>query len=177
INLRTHATVHVCGVSSDIDKANSTFDVKAEQYLTATRTPNNIFPIHCVFPATPRWEKYKPIPGKGKSVSVEGFLTGLELNDDRSVKYVIVDVEKVTFLGSASSTTVPKAEESPTKIVTNGTPACLKFTGFLGGQSSRIRRSANYITAPKSRRTKGKGKGKGLPVVVALVVMVVGIWR
>ncbi|KAK6984325.1 hypothetical protein R3P38DRAFT_2806684 [Favolaschia claudopus] len=72
INLRTHATVHVCGVPSDIDKANSTFDVKAEQYLSATRTPNNVFPIHCVFPATLRWEKYKPIPGKGKSVSVEG---------------------------------------------------------------------------------------------------------
>ncbi|KAK7034163.1 hypothetical protein R3P38DRAFT_2519134, partial [Favolaschia claudopus] len=78
INLLTHATVHVCGVPSDIDKANSTFNVKAEQYLSATRIPNNVFPIHCVFPATLRRENYKPIPGKGKSVSVEGYL---ELND------------------------------------------------------------------------------------------------
>ncbi|KAK6980846.1 hypothetical protein R3P38DRAFT_3235161 [Favolaschia claudopus] len=80
LNIRTHATVHVCGVPSDSDKPNSTFDIKAEQYLSATKTPDNAFPVHCVFPATPRWEKYKPIPGKGKSVSVEGFLTGLELN-------------------------------------------------------------------------------------------------
>ncbi|KAK6974165.1 hypothetical protein R3P38DRAFT_2812209 [Favolaschia claudopus] len=117
LNIRTHATVHVCGVSSNIDKPNSTFDIEAEQYLSATKTPDNGFPVHCVFPATPRGEKYKPIPGKGKSVSVEGFLTGLELNDDRSV----------TFLGNASST-APKAEESPTRIVNTCTPARLKFT-------------------------------------------------
>ncbi|KAK7021650.1 hypothetical protein R3P38DRAFT_2443335, partial [Favolaschia claudopus] len=132
---RTHATIHVCGVPSNIDKPNSTFDIKAKQYLSATKTPDNVFPVHCVFPATPRWEKYKPIPGKGKSVSVEGFLTGLELNDDRSVKHFIVDIEKVTFLGNASST-APKAEESPTKIVNTGTPARLKFTGFFGDQAS-----------------------------------------
>ncbi|KAK6988814.1 hypothetical protein R3P38DRAFT_3331900 [Favolaschia claudopus] len=117
LNIRTHATVHVCGVSSNINKPNSTFDIEAEQYLSATKTPDNGFPVHCVFPATPRGEKYKPIPGKGKSVSVEGFLTGLELNDDRSV----------TFLGNASST-APKAEESPTRIVNTCTPARLKFT-------------------------------------------------
>ncbi|KAK7059303.1 hypothetical protein R3P38DRAFT_2495617, partial [Favolaschia claudopus] len=135
LNIRTHATIHVCGVPSNIDKPNSTFDIKAKQYLSATKTPDNVFPVHCVFPATPRWEKYKPIPGKGKSVSVEGFLTGLELNDDRSVKHFIVDIEKVTFLGNASST-APKAEESPTKIVNTGTPARLKFTGFFGDQAS-----------------------------------------
>ncbi|KAK7013489.1 hypothetical protein R3P38DRAFT_3206826 [Favolaschia claudopus] len=47
------------------------------------------------------------------------------------ISYFIVDVEEVTFLGNASSTTAPKAEESPTKIVNNGTPARLKFTGFF----------------------------------------------
>ncbi|KAK7002077.1 hypothetical protein R3P38DRAFT_3326648 [Favolaschia claudopus] len=119
LNIRNHATVHIC----------------VEQYLSATKTPDNVFPVHCVFPATPRSEKYKPIPGKGKSVSVEGFLTGLELNDDRAVKHFIVDIEKVTFLGNASST-APKAEESPTKIVHTGTPARLKFTGFFGDQAS-----------------------------------------
>ncbi|KAK7034130.1 hypothetical protein R3P38DRAFT_3312246 [Favolaschia claudopus] len=120
LNIRTHATVHVCGVPSNIDKPNSTFDIKIEQDLSATKTPDNAFQVHCVFPATPRWEKYKPIPVKGKSVSVEGFLNGFELNDDRSVKHFIVDIEK--------------AEESPTKIalaVNTGTPARLKFTGFL----------------------------------------------
>ncbi|KAK7034926.1 hypothetical protein R3P38DRAFT_2518738, partial [Favolaschia claudopus] len=135
LNIRTHATIDVCGVPSNIDKPNSTFDIKAKQYLSATKTPDNVFPVHCVFPATPRWEKFKPISGKGKSVSVEGFLTGLELNDDRSVKHFIVDIEKVTLLGNASST-APKVEESSTRIVNTGTPARLKFTGFFGDQAS-----------------------------------------
>ncbi|KAK6981295.1 hypothetical protein R3P38DRAFT_3376237 [Favolaschia claudopus] len=41
LNLRTHATVHVCGAPSNIDKENSTFDIKAEQYLSA---PKQRFP-------------------------------------------------------------------------------------------------------------------------------------
>ncbi|KAK7015439.1 hypothetical protein R3P38DRAFT_3570970 [Favolaschia claudopus] len=172
LNIRTHATVHVCGVPSNIDKPNSTFDIKIEQYLSATKTPDNAFQVHCVFPATPRWEKYKPIPVKGKSVSVEGSLTGFELNDDRSVKHFIVDIEKVTFLGNASSTT-PKAEESPTKIgmyvfglssscnpmkslaVNTGTPARLKFTGFLY-QHFRIRRSASLTNKRMSLKTRSR---------------------
>ncbi|KAK6980547.1 hypothetical protein R3P38DRAFT_3334211 [Favolaschia claudopus] len=102
LNIRTHATV------------------RSEPYLSATKTPENTFSVHC---------KYKPIPGKGKSVSVEGLLAGLELNDDRSVKHFIVDIEKVSFLGNASST-APKAEE-----INTGTPARLKFTGFFGDQA------------------------------------------
>ncbi|KAK6984186.1 hypothetical protein R3P38DRAFT_3333014 [Favolaschia claudopus] len=165
LNIRTHATVHVCGVPRNIDKPNSTFDIKIEQYLSATKTPDNAFQVHCVFPATPRWEKYKPIPVKGKSVSVEGFLTGFELNDDRSVKHSIVDIEKVTFLGNASST-APKAEVSPTKIalaVNTGTPARLKFTGFLY-QHFRIRRSARLTNKRMSIKTRVKER----PLVVAV---------
>ncbi|KAK6984627.1 hypothetical protein R3P38DRAFT_2575809, partial [Favolaschia claudopus] len=163
LNIRTHATVHVCGVPSNIDKPNSTFDIKIEQYLSATKTPDNAFQFHCVFSATPGWEKYKPIQVKGKTVSVEGFLTGFELNDDRSVKHF--DIEKVTFLGNASST-APKAEESPTKItlaVNTGTPARLKFTGFLY-QHFRIRRSATLTNKRMSLKTRVKER----PLVVAV---------
>jgi hypothetical protein len=46
---------------------------------------------------------------------VTGFLTGGKRNDDKTVKYFLIDVETVTFLGQASGATVPRAEESPTK--------------------------------------------------------------
>ncbi|KAJ7118403.1 hypothetical protein C8R43DRAFT_901581 [Mycena crocata] len=109
-----HAAVHICGPSANINKDDSTFEIHVEQYLSATKVADNLFPVRCQFPDTKRWEKYKPIPGKSKSVSIEGFLTGVERNDDHTVKYFIIDLEKVTFLGPAA--TAPKAEESPTKI-------------------------------------------------------------
>ncbi|KAJ6507109.1 hypothetical protein DFH09DRAFT_874493, partial [Mycena vulgaris] len=112
-DLRHHAIVHVCGLPTNIDKKDSTFELHIEQYLSATKTADNSFPVRCLFPATPRWEKYKPIPGRGKSVAIEGLLTGLERNEDKTVKHFIVDLEKVTFLGQTP--TAPKAEESPTK--------------------------------------------------------------
>ncbi|KAJ7652298.1 hypothetical protein B0H17DRAFT_1215002 [Mycena rosella] len=55
-------------------------------------------------------------PGKGKAVSVTGFLTGLERNEDKTVKEFIVDVDTVTFLGQPAGSAAPKAEESPAKI-------------------------------------------------------------
>ncbi|KAK7035126.1 hypothetical protein R3P38DRAFT_3184681 [Favolaschia claudopus] len=71
LNIRTHATVHVCGVPSNIDKPNSTFDIKAEPYLSA----DNTFSVHCVFPRGGR--STNPFQGRGKSVSVEGLLAGV----------------------------------------------------------------------------------------------------
>ncbi|KAJ7239147.1 hypothetical protein C8J57DRAFT_1246187 [Mycena rebaudengoi] len=129
--------VHACGPASSIDKQDSTFEINAEQYLSVNKQTDNVFPIRCLFPATPRWEKYKPIPSKGKPVAVEGVLTGVERNEDRMVKHFIVDMEKVTFLGQAP--TAPKAETSPAKPNNNstrGTAAHLKFTGFFGSQES-----------------------------------------
>ncbi|KAJ7177789.1 hypothetical protein C8R46DRAFT_1212520 [Mycena filopes] len=133
LDMRHHAVVHVAGAALNINNDDSTFEIHPVQYVSATRTTDNVFPVRCLFPDTKRWEKYKPVPSKGKSVLIEGLLTGLERNDDRSVKYFVVDLEKVTFLAPAAP---PKAEESPTKIVTQGTPARLKFTGFFGSQGS-----------------------------------------
>ncbi|KAJ7933665.1 hypothetical protein B0H13DRAFT_1855907 [Mycena leptocephala] len=111
--------------------------------------------------------QYKPMTGKGKSVAIEGLLTGLERNDDRTVKHFIVDLEKVTFLGQ--SATAPRAEESPKKIVNTGTPARLKFTGFFGGQetesksegpSSKKRKTADDRAVEESE-DKGEGPSTG----------------
>ncbi|KAJ6514152.1 hypothetical protein DFH09DRAFT_1333102 [Mycena vulgaris] len=168
-DLRHHATAHICGLPSNIDENDSTFEIQAVQYLTATRTADNAFPVRCLFPSTPRWAKYKPMPGRGKSVAIEGFLTGVERNEDRTVKYFIVDLEKVTFLGQAP--VAPKAEESPTKRVTvnNGTPARLKFTGFFGSQesnsnsgepSSKKRKTADDRALEESE-DKGEGTSTG----------------
>ncbi|KAJ7663522.1 hypothetical protein B0H17DRAFT_1144014 [Mycena rosella] len=92
-------------------------------------------PDRCLIPDTPKFKKYKPVPGKGKAVSVTGFLTGLEHNEDKTVKEFIVDVDTMTFLGQPAGSTAPKAEESSAKIA-QGTPARLKFTGFVGNQGS-----------------------------------------
>ncbi|KAF7366803.1 hypothetical protein MSAN_00938600 [Mycena sanguinolenta] len=167
--LQHHAVVHVCGVPSNVNKKNSTFEIHAEQYLSATKSTDNVFPVQCLFPATPRWEKYKPIPAKGKSVAIEGLLTGVERNDDRTVNRFIVDLEKVTFLGTAASG-VPKAEESPTKMINNGTPARLKFTGFFanhsdtkeGEPSTKKRKTADDRALEESQEIdKGEGTSTG----------------
>lgn len=92
-------------------------DLMAEQYISATKCSSETFPAHCLIPDSPKFKKHKPIPAKGKSVSVTGFLTGLERNEDKSIKYFLIDVDSVTFLGQAGSA-APKAEESPKKICT-----------------------------------------------------------
>ncbi|KAK7006874.1 hypothetical protein R3P38DRAFT_3600787 [Favolaschia claudopus] len=57
INPKHHAIVHICGSPSAVDKDNSTFDLTAEQYLSANKAYDNRFPVHCVFPDTARWKK------------------------------------------------------------------------------------------------------------------------
>ncbi|KAJ7658456.1 hypothetical protein B0H17DRAFT_1213203 [Mycena rosella] len=129
------AFVQMCGLATNPDKDDGTFEVIAEQYVTATRSAE-CFPICCLIPDTPRFHKYKPISSKGKFVSVTGFLTGIERNDDHTVKHFLLDVDQVVFLGQSAS--APKDERSPNKIA-SGTPARLKFTGFLGSQGTDIK--------------------------------------
>ncbi|KAJ6480066.1 hypothetical protein DFH09DRAFT_1341557 [Mycena vulgaris] len=167
-NMRHHATVHVAGAAINVNKDDSTFEIQPVQYLSATRAADNVFPVRCLFPDTKRWERYKPIPSKGKSVLIEGLLTGLERNEDRTIKYFIIDLEKVTFLAPAPA--APKAEESPTKMVNQGTPARLKFTGFFGSQESsdakpeepnRKKRKTADDRAMEESEDKGEGSSTG----------------
>ncbi|KAK7021615.1 hypothetical protein R3P38DRAFT_2629104 [Favolaschia claudopus] len=123
-----HPFVSVCGAASNVDKQNSSFDITAEQYLSANKAYNNQFPVHFVFPDTPRWQNKKPLPGPGKPVVVDGFLTGVERNPGRTVKHFIIDIEKVTFVGQGTS--APKAEPSPVKLKSDSGASALMFTGF-----------------------------------------------
>ncbi|KAJ6485221.1 hypothetical protein DFH09DRAFT_1339874 [Mycena vulgaris] len=165
-DMRHHAVVHVAGFATNVNEDDLTFEIHATQYVSATKTADNVFPVRCLFPDTKRWEKYKPLPTKGKATAIEGLLTGVERNEDRTVKYFIVDLEKVTFLGPASA--APKAKESPTKLVNTGTPARLKFTGFFGSQKPDTKSGEPN---PKKRKTaddraneeadKGEGTSTG----------------
>ncbi|KAJ7233377.1 hypothetical protein C8J57DRAFT_1532514 [Mycena rebaudengoi] len=156
----------VCGVAHSINRDDATFELNAEQYLSATRA-SEAFPTRCLIPSIPKFNKFKPIPGDGKSATVSGFLTGLERNDDKMVKHFIVDVDTVTFHGGS---TAPKAEQSPAKIV-NGTPARLKFTGFFGSQGSdthsdepaQKKRKTADDRAQEEANDKGEGSSTGRP--------------
>ncbi|KAJ7169785.1 hypothetical protein C8R46DRAFT_1217449 [Mycena filopes] len=163
-DLCNRTSIAVCGVATNINRDDATFEVDAEQYLAVTRSLE-VFPARCLIPDTPRFKKYKPVPNKGKSVLVTGFLTGLERNDDKTVKHFIVDVDTVVFLGQPGPT-APKAEESPTKI-SQGTPASLKFTGFFGSQgstdepASKKRKTADDRAAEEAQDDKGEGSSNG----------------
>ncbi|KAJ7266159.1 hypothetical protein C8J57DRAFT_1511087 [Mycena rebaudengoi] len=159
--------VTVCGVPSNINRDDATFHIDAEQYVSATKA-SELFPVRCLIPESPKFKKYKPIPAKGKSVSVTGFLTGLERNEDKTVKHFIMDVDTVTFLGQPAGAAAPKAEESPKKIAT-GTPAQLKFTGFFGSQGSNAqseepsskKRKTSDDRAVEEALDKGEGSSTG----------------
>ncbi|KAJ7922046.1 hypothetical protein B0H13DRAFT_2317808 [Mycena leptocephala] len=138
--------VEICGVAADVNRDKATFHIDAEQWVSATSNTET-FPVHCLIPHNAKFKKYKPIPSKGKPVSVTGFLTGLERNGDQSIKHFIVDVDAVTFMGTGQ--TAPEAKQSPAKIA-KGTPASLKFTGFFGSQGAST--DTNSGEPPSKRR-------------------------
>jgi hypothetical protein len=100
---------------SNINRDDLTFTINAQQYVTVMKVLET-FPVQCLISDSEKFKNYKPIPAKGKSVSVTGFLMGVERNDDKTMKYFLIDGETVTFLGQESGATIPRAEESPTKI-------------------------------------------------------------
>ncbi|KAF7354168.1 hypothetical protein MVEN_01104500 [Mycena venus] len=160
VPLNNAAFVQVCGNATNINKDDATFEIIAEQYVSATKKPE-VFPVRCLIPDTPRFQKYKPVPANKKFVSVTGFLTGVERDEDHTVKHFIVDVDQVVFGQSVSA---PKAESSPTKIV-SGTPARLKFTGFFGSQDPENRseepRTKKRKTADDRAAEEANDKGEG----------------
>ncbi|KAJ7875331.1 hypothetical protein B0H14DRAFT_2568816 [Mycena olivaceomarginata] len=128
-----------------MNKDDGTFDGVAEQY------------------------KFKPIPSKGKFVSVTGFLTSIERDEDHTVKYFLIDVDQIASLGQqiaslGQQSASPKAKQSPAKIAL-GTPTHLKFTGFLGIQGtdmkSREPASKKHNTADDCAVEETNDKGEG----------------
>ncbi|KAJ6554197.1 hypothetical protein B0H19DRAFT_1071626 [Mycena capillaripes] len=90
-----------------INKDDSTFEIAAMQYISATNK-HEVFPVRCLIPDSPRWQKCKPVPANNElvchRVPVEGednhtsYLAGLE----EAVKHFIVNVDQVV-LGQSDS--------------------------------------------------------------------------
>ncbi|KAJ6455610.1 hypothetical protein DFH09DRAFT_1297650 [Mycena vulgaris] len=76
-----HTFVHVSGLPTNINKDDSTFEIHAEQYLSATKSPENLFPVTLLGQAltAPRAEE---IPAKlaniGTPLKFTGFFGGQE---------------------------------------------------------------------------------------------------
>ncbi|KAJ7828160.1 hypothetical protein B0H14DRAFT_3466537 [Mycena olivaceomarginata] len=169
-SLSQPAFVQICGLASNINKDDATFDVVVQQYISATRSAE-CFPTRCFIPDTPRFQNYKPIPNKGKFVSVTGFLTGVERDDDHTVKHFLIDVDQVVFLGQRPhSASAPKAEQSSNKIV-SGTPApvwlhILEIDITKGSRCVRGLKGAAQcwpFLTPQSTPTRFNNLGSSLP--------------
>lgn len=110
---RQQGFVQLCGVATNINRDDATFNVEAEPYVSAVKDVDGIkaiFPARCLILNTARFKKYKPIPANGRYVSVTGFLTNVELQEDHTVKQFVIDIDQVIFLGQYVPT-APRAIE------------------------------------------------------------------
>lgn len=111
-SLSQPAFVQVCGLATNINKDNATFEVAVEQYISATRSAE-CFPTRCLIPDTP----LQAHPQQRKVCLCDCFLAGVERDDDYTVKHFLLDIDQVVFLGQQlHSASAPKAEQSPNKI-------------------------------------------------------------
>ncbi|KAF8133583.1 hypothetical protein K438DRAFT_2031520 [Mycena galopus ATCC 62051] len=89
LEMRTTRTAVMVG---NINKEDSTFEIAVMQYISATKK-HEVFPVRCLIPDSPRWQKCKPVPAHNELVSITRFLTGVERDDDHTVKHFIIDVD------------------------------------------------------------------------------------
>ncbi|KAJ7029118.1 hypothetical protein C8F04DRAFT_1265339 [Mycena alexandri] len=93
------AIAHVCGTVLAVNEKDSTFDVKAEQYITALGTPGV---IHFRFniPNIPRYNKKKPLPAVGSRALATGRIIDVErlLDADKepvAVKHFVLEMDSI----------------------------------------------------------------------------------
>ena len=103
--------VHITGVAVDCLKAEATFEVNIEQYISCFKSnaptegaggdlkPATTF--FCHIPDSPKYKSCgKPMPRNKCFVSLFGFITGVDRSGDRSeVEKFRVDVDNITFGG------------------------------------------------------------------------------
>ncbi|KAJ7165306.1 hypothetical protein C8R46DRAFT_1035900 [Mycena filopes] len=139
-------SIAVCGVASNINHDDATFELGAEQHISATRSPSESFVVRYLIQDTARSKKYQPIPSNGKRYSPR-FLTSLERKEDKTVKHFIIELETVNFVGRSGSSAL-KAEESLSKI-------------FKAVLASKKRKTADDKVAEEAQEDKGKGSLNG----------------
>ncbi|KAJ6530920.1 hypothetical protein DFH09DRAFT_1093315 [Mycena vulgaris] len=131
LDLRYRAIAHICGTVSHTNAKDGTFQVDAEQYITALRAAAAM-PFKVIIPDSPRYRTKKPVPTQGGRVLVTGHIMDVErLLDNKdstpgSVVHFIVEMNTVVFLGASAKGDggTPAAQKS---VKTEGAPTQLKF--------------------------------------------------
>ncbi|KAK7006631.1 hypothetical protein R3P38DRAFT_2482936, partial [Favolaschia claudopus] len=78
----------VCGLATNIQRTNATFELDAVQYNQFSRNAF-LFPVSCTIPNSGRWTtaESKPMPYANKCLQGTGWLTGFEEYQGSPSKY------------------------------------------------------------------------------------------
>ncbi|KAJ7094145.1 hypothetical protein C8R44DRAFT_749658 [Mycena epipterygia] len=131
IDMCHRAIVHVLGMASHTSTDDATFEVHAEQWISALGGPG-VAPFKFLIPDNGRYKgKKKPVPSENSRVLVTGRIMDVECHRESdgaagAVAQFFADMETVVFLGSNQKGTGTPAHKAPVK--TEGTPAQLKFS-------------------------------------------------
>ena len=99
----------VTGVAMEVSKAEATFEVNVEQYISSTKSdpsqqaggrskPTTRFLCH--IPDSPRYRNGKPMPSNNRWVTICGYVTGVDMSSDNSeVEQFRINIENVAFCG------------------------------------------------------------------------------
>lgn len=99
--------IHVTGVAVVRSKAEETFEVNVEQYVSCVKSDpstggSRLKPITrflCRFPVTGKYSTWssKPMPSSKRYVSVLAVLTGVDRSGD--IEEFLIDIEDISFCG------------------------------------------------------------------------------
>ncbi|KAJ7039358.1 hypothetical protein C8F04DRAFT_1255063 [Mycena alexandri] len=126
------AIAHICGPVSKPNEHDGTFEIKAEQYISALKVPGTI-QFKVVIPNIPRYSKRKPVPAANSRALITGRITDVECVLDAeekplSVKHFVLEMDSVVFLGSGKGAgPVETPVMKPVFKTEGGTPSRLKF--------------------------------------------------
>ena len=98
-------TVFATGNPSKTELGMTTFKIDAHQWVYFTKEKGKpIFPFTGSYPmdgANPRTNQPFPTANNPKFVQAVGYLTGILLDDDQSLKRFTIELHGITFLGPA----------------------------------------------------------------------------
>lgn len=115
------AYVHIAGAAANCDKAQGTFNLDIEHYISLAKSDQNnkiVTPISCHIPDSPRWKLAKPVPYNKRYAFVTGLLSDVSFDsksvepiENRAVICFGITVDNIVFLGThgvgAGSNTSP----------------------------------------------------------------------
>jgi protein tyrosine/serine phosphatase len=107
---------HVTGVATEVSKAEATFEVNVEQYIScaksdpsATSSLDRSKPttrsklttrFFCHIPDSPKYRSGKPMPAKNRWVTIYGYVTGVDMSSDNTeVEQFRMNIENIAFCG------------------------------------------------------------------------------